>query len=140
MKRFVFVTDELWTDAKFLRLSTDARLLFMWSWMPPHSNACGLYKCSLRDLEVALGSSPSDDTQGRSGRVEAALDELAGAGMLLFDHENEVLWVVNRVKYAARTAKAVAWMQKELRRVPASPLVDEFISRYARMLSIEGKK
>jgi hypothetical protein len=139
VKRFVVVTEDLWTDAKFLKLSTDARCIFMWSWMPPHSNVCGLYRCSLRDLERALGPSLADESIGRRGRVEHALDELSSAHMLHFDSHNEVLWVVNRVKHAARTPKSVAYMQKELRAIPDSPLVDRFLTRWGSFLGLLGK-
>jgi hypothetical protein len=139
-KRYVTVTEDLWTDAKFLKLSSEARLLFIWSWMPPHANVCGIYKCSLRDLERALGASVVNGSQGLRERVERALDELRSLNMLHFDGENEVLWVVNKVKYVAKTAKTAAFMQKELRRVPDSPLVEQFVRKWGRMLNVEGVK
>ncbi len=139
-KRFVFVTEDLWTDKKFLDLSTDARLLFMWAWMPPQASVCGLYAVAPSTLGSALGASQTDASRGRIGRVRDALGELESKGMVLYDWATNVIWVVNRVKYAARPPAAVNYMQREIRRVPDSPLVDDFISLYGPLLQIEGKK
>jgi len=74
---------------------------------------------------------------GRLGRVQEALSELEYAGMLRYDWAAHVLWVVNRVRYAANSPKAINYMQREVRRVHNSPLVDEFLSRYGEVLQID---
>jgi len=142
-RRFVFVHEDLWTDEKFLSLSTDARLLFMWSWMPPHAAVCGLYKATAEDIIRALGPSRmlkgDDDVQERLLRASLALRELHMAGMVEYDKANEVIWVVNRVKHAPHTPKAINYMQGEVFLCPDSPLVDRFISRWGRLLQINGR-
>lgn len=123
----------LWSDRKFRALGPDAKLLFIWSWSPPHSAACGLYRASWKDLEDAIdgpGEECLDD------RVALALEQLGEAGMVKYDPDREVLWVVNRVKYAPTTERAFGLMRRELRACPESPLVDEFVDRWGELLGV----
>lgn len=146
--RFVVVSEKLWTDAKFLALTPDSRLLFLWSWMPPHATVCGLYRASYKDLCAAIeptirgpqgGVIPPHRREDVRDRLGEALDELGAAAMLRYDGVNDVIWVVNRVRYAARTPKAVAYMQRELQWVPESPLLDLFLAKWGRTLSLEDR-
>lgn len=137
IRSWVKVTGKLWTDAKFLSLSTDARLLFIWSWMPPHASICGLYGASIKQLSRALGASEYVPSSESAGRVRRALGELRERQMLLYDDENEVVWAVNRVKHAPSTPQTVAIMQQEVLACPESPLVDVFIERYGRQLGLD---
>lgn len=134
--RFVIVRENLWTDSKFLALGNDARLLFMWSWMPPHANLSGLYRSSLPHLESAIGESSAPSQFGAGERLQYALDELRRERMLLFDFDHELVWVVNKVKYAATSPKAIALMQREFRAAPASPLADLFVARWGKHLRL----
>lgn len=135
-QRFVFVREDLWTDEKFLTLSTEARLLFMWSWMPPQSNVSGLYKASLADLEYALGSPVDGAQEGSSGRLERALDELFGRRMLAYDPHHELLWVANRVKHAPKSDKALDLMRREVRAAPDCALREAFLARWGTTLGL----
>jgi hypothetical protein len=143
-KRFVFVHEDLWTDQKFLSLSTDARVLFMWSWMPPHAAVCGLYKATAEDVIGALGPARQlggdDSIEERLMRASLALRELHKAGMVEYDKTNSVIWVVNRVKHAPQTPRAINYMQGEVYECPESPLVDRFLSRWGRLLNIRGRE
>lgn len=136
IRSWVKVTGKLWTDTKFLDLSTDARLLFIWSWMPPHASVCGLYGASMKQLSRALGLSEHVASGEQIGRVLSALGELRERGMVLYDDENEVLWCVNRVKHAPQTPATVELMQQEVLACPESPLVDAFIARYGSLLGL----
>lgn len=134
--RYVIVKESLWTDAKFASLATDARLLFMWSWMPPHSTVCGLYGCSWKQLERALGYSQIVDDSRLGERVGIALAQLESMGMLRYDTDNEVLWAVNRVKHAPTSEATIRLMQREVQRCPTSPLVDEFVQMHGPALNL----
>ena len=106
----------------------------MWSWQPPQCNVCGFYEAPLSDLERALGPSGDDAQFGRRGRVERALRELGALGMVGYDFDNEVLWVANKVKYAARTKNSLNHMRKEVKHLPDSPLQALFHERWGREL------
>lgn len=135
-QRFSILKEELWTDRKFLALSTDARLLFIWAWSPPHSAACGLYRASWKQLKRGLGAQEAGERRTIDTRLEDALQELDARGMVRYDREEEVLWVVNRVKHAATSRRAATLMAAEVRSAPDSPLVDEFLVRYGKQLGL----
>lgn len=107
--------------------------MFFWSWTNPQSAICGLYVATTTDLRIAL----RDEPPATWHRVENALTELAQKPMVKYDRENEVIWVVNRVKHANRSPKVARAMQKEVGRVPDSPLLTEFVQRYGSQLGIE---
>jgi hypothetical protein len=125
MTGWVKVDDKLWTDEKFLGLSADAKVLFIWSWQPPHSAVCGLFNVDLEEMCEALAPDAT------IVRVQAALEELMRAGMIVYDPEPGVLWVVNRVKYAPKSPKAIKLMKNELAQVKPSFLVEKFMERHA---------
>jgi hypothetical protein len=127
---------EAWTDSKFMSLSTDARLLFLWAWTNDRAAICGLYECSPKQMKRGLGHQASEYSQDE--RVEFALKELHDAGMVRYDDDNDVLWVVNRVKHANVSARAAKAMQREVRSCPDSPLVMAFLKKYGAELGFAG--
>jgi hypothetical protein len=130
---------EAWTDSKFMSLSTEARLLFLWAWTNDKAAICGLYECTVKQMIRGLGHGvaefPEEDDQER---VAMALRELHDAGMVRYDEDNEVLWVINRVKYANVSARAARHMQREVRSCPDSPLVMAFLKKYGAELGFAG--
>lgn len=135
---FAQVMTSLWRDPDFLALDADARLLFLWSWTHDRAGVSGLYRASVLALMGALVRDPhTDDTV--EDRVRDALAQLlAPKPMLLFDNDHEVLWVVNRARYANRSPRAAQLMRDEYERVPDCPLRDEFARRYWRALNLGG--
>ena len=126
-QRFAMLHAQTWADEKFLALSDDARLLFVWSLSQPDASVCGLYTCTTREMAAAFQENPTHPlTQGQ--RVQLALRELAEAGMVQYDPEWQHLWVVNRVKYQATSStrnynpKAIRLMRTEVNNMPDCPL------------------
>lgn len=129
MGRFTLLENSTYTDPAFVPLSTEARLLFIWSFTNLNAAICGLYRCSEREMRRALG---------RSGerRISSALEELAAKPLVRYDADNEVIWVVNRARHANRSPKVARAMQKEIEACPPSPLVPEFVAMYGSMLNV----
>ncbi len=125
-----------WNDQAFIELSTDARLLFIWSFTSPPSALCGLYYVSPRQLERALEERPGASSDPLRARVRDALLELARKPMVLYDDDAEVLWVVNRARYANRSPKVRVLLAREVRECPPSPLRDRFLEVYAQALDL----
>lgn len=128
-------------DDHFLHLGDDARLLFLWLMIDADSAVCGLYSISEKRMAKAF-------RDGSTERVTKALDELAAVkpagyrepkSMVLYDPDNEVVWVVNRATYANRSPKMAVKMQKEVAACPPSPLVEQFVRAHGRMLSLRTK-
>jgi hypothetical protein len=132
MGRFAMVECATWDDPQFQSLGTDARLLFLWSWTNPRAAICGLYHASERMLRRAISDQPLAEVE----RTWAALEELAAKPLLKYDAEAEVVFVVNRAKYANRSPKVAQRMQTEVEACPSSPLVGEFVNRYGEMLKL----
>lgn len=105
----------------------------MWSWTNPGSAICGLYAASIMDMRLGLCENPLATER----RVLRAVEELGQKPIVEYDRENEVIWVVNRVRYANRSPKVARAMQKEVERVPSSPLVARFAAMYGPQLGIE---
>jgi hypothetical protein len=132
----------VWEDDAFRALSSDARLIFLWSWTNPAATICGLYRASWRQLAAALGELRGGPGGGASAqdadlvaRVEPALAQLAAKPLLLYDETNEVVWAVNRARHANRSPKVAVAMQREFDRCPASPLKTKFKRRYSGLLT-----
>lgn len=105
----------------------------MWTWTNPRSTICGLYQVSMWEMRLGLRENPP----ATEARVLKAIEELGAKPLVKFDAEHEVIWVVNRVRYANRSPKVARAMQKEVERAPTSPLVREFVEMYGGQLGIE---
>ncbi len=127
--------------------SADARLLFLWSFTNGQATICGLYGVSLRRMTQAFVRPTADRAEKDAAidRVEAALAVLGEVGaekkpLVVYDYDNEVLWVVNRARHANRGVKTNAAMRNEYERCPTSPLKDEFAARYGDELDLRTKE
>ena len=133
---FAMVERGFWSDETVGGLSTDARLLFLWSWTNPRATIAGLYPVGQGPMRAALDR----PDEARGARVRDALAELDAAGLVRYDDENEVLWVVNRARYANRSPATVKGMEREWRECPPSPLRDAFKRKYGRVLELGRKR
>jgi len=134
--RWLKLEDGTWGDTRFASLGTDARLLFIWALTPPNA-AIGLFSATEAQLGLALGASPLDATLGRKRRVWDALDELRDRDMVKYDAEQGVVFVIRRMEHQRVTQQNIGLFRAEVKRVPPSPLVDEFLYLYGSRLSYE---
>lgn len=125
MGEYTQVFKVLWDDPAFRALNADARLIFLYAWTSDRASIGGLHVASPRDLWRAV----SDDLPTAS-RWERALDQLQAKPLLLYDDDAEVVWVVNRAKYANVSPRTQRAIQREYRRCPDSPLKTRFARRY----------
>lgn len=131
------VMTKMWRDRDFMALSTDARLLFIWSWTNDAAGVSGLYRASVLDLMHALGPLDHHAEDATLARVQAALAQLlVPKPLLMYDADHEVIFVVSRARYANRSPRAALLMRDEYERVPACPLRDEFSRRYWQELGL----
>lgn len=132
--KFWALREALWTDRKFRKLNVDARLLFIWACSPPHSNACGYFRATTKDMERVLDA-PGEE--GIDDRLGLALEQLADAKMVLVDEDNSVVWAVNKAKYSASSKSAINLMRREFKAAPDSPLAKQFVRKHGSVLRIE---
>lgn len=114
--------NSLWSDPDFLALSSDARLVYIWTWTNPRCGMAGIYK--LAPSMAALETGLSQD------RVMAALDELGAAEFTFY--ENRVLWVRTRVKHLRQKTFPIAKsIRNDLLKIPDDhPLKARFLATY----------
>lgn len=122
----------------YRELSTDARLLYLWSWTHEGAALNGLYEISPRKLESALEHREAPDPALRQ-RVGGALGELARKPLVLYDDDMEVLWVVGRVDHVNLSPTTAVRMRREWERCPPSPLRHQFAQRYGAVLGLNGR-
>lgn len=140
---FAIVQRRVWSDKAVVALSTDARLLFVWSWTNERANIAGLYLVAPGAMALALGEQtdfgffegkrPADD------RVHLALDELAVKPLVAYDYDVGLLWVVSRAAHAARSDKAIRMIRQDYDAAPRSPLKDKFARRYGERLGLHTR-
>lgn len=127
---------QVWLRPSFKALSSDARLLYLWSWTNPNATMAGLYECSPRDLARALADcngNPGAELEARLGEAMAAL---AAKPLVLYDDEAWVIWVVGRVDHALRSPTQAKAMRREYEECPPSPLKGRFLSTYGELLEL----
>jgi hypothetical protein len=124
----------VWRKPSFLELSTDARLLYLWSWTNPAANLIGLYRAGVSELVAAVGPA-----NGRPGleRLEDALRELSRKPLLLYDDDAALLWVVGRVEHVLTSPKVRIAMRRQFAEVPPGILRDRFVALYGSLLDLE---
>jgi hypothetical protein len=115
--------NSIWNDPDFLALSSDARLVYIWTWTNPRCGMAGIYKLA--------PSQAAAETGLPEVRVRTALVELGEARFAFY--EGNVLWVRTRVKHLRQKTKQIAVaVANDLRRISDSnPLKAQFLATYA---------
>jgi hypothetical protein len=115
----------VWDDPAFRALDAAARLVFLYAWTSDRASIGGLHVASPRELMRAYTDDPNDDQP-----FWQSLDQLERKPLLLYDEPNEVVWVVNRAKYANVSPRSQRAIQREYQKVPDSPLKTRFARKY----------
>jgi hypothetical protein len=82
---------QVWHDQKFLTLSDDAKLLFLYIISSPHSNSIGLYRLPKKYIECDLG--------WRSERLAIPFGILLAERFIFYHDETQLVFVRNHLKY-----------------------------------------
>jgi len=120
MAKFRQLSTQLWMDDKFLSLSMEARLLFVWMFTHPESGSSGLFTLNRNVCETQTGIKNIDKT----------IKELEDIERVRCDYKHHLIWVVNQFKHASKSPKIVIGVFFEIQRLPVSFLIDEFVSKY----------
>lgn len=121
MSRNEDIDNAIWADPDFDALSTDAALLYLWSFTNPRCGMAGIYRVPERQL---LEGKLSPD------RLSAALKELS-ANRFCF-YEQGVLWVRSRARHLRTKGRPmIRSIELDLAKIPAdNPLLSMFLSEY----------
>ena len=122
MANFRQVKTQLWNDVKFLEISKDAKLLFIWTFTHPETNCSGL---TLFNADVCIRQT------GLSRVVmEKAMQELEEIALVEYDKKHNILWVMNQFKHAPKSPKIVEAVIKEILSLPNVATIDHFMRQY----------
>ena len=89
--RYQKIHAQIWHDEKFVGLSCDAKLLFLYLLTSPHSNSLGIY---VLPLQYAIA-----DIGWNEKRLQKPFRELLGIGFILYDERVKLLCIKNHLKH-----------------------------------------
>ena len=121
MANFRAVHTKLWTDREVEPLSKEAKLLFLYLLTNPHRSSSGLYPITRNRA--------AQDCSMTVEEVDSAFEELAGAGLTLYDDETSTVLVLNAVKYLQRTKPMRTSVVNDVTYIN-SPLAEELVNRH----------
>ncbi len=121
MANFRAVHTKLWTDREVEPLSKEAKLLFLYLLTNPHRTSSGLYPITRNRA--------AQDCSMTVEEVDSALEELARAGLTLYDDETSTVLVLNAVKYLQRTKPMRTSVVNDVTYIN-SPLAEELVNRH----------
>lgn len=97
MANFRSVHTKFWTDHKVESLSKEAKLLILYLMTNSHRTSSGLYPITRNRMALDCSMDVEE--------AERALEELAEAGLTLYDDETSTVLIINAVKYLSRQPK-----------------------------------
>lgn len=89
--RYQKIEVKIWNDEKFVTLTDDAKLLFLYLLTCPHSNALGVYVLKLGYI--------GEDLNWERGRGFEALSKLLQEGLIAYDKACSLVFVRNYLNY-----------------------------------------
>lgn len=81
----------IWRDERFLKLSNDTRLMFIYLITNNHCNNIGAYFLPINYIEFDLGWTKKKGLE--------TLQELIDRGFVMYDNTNFIVYIINFVKY-----------------------------------------
>ena len=112
---------QIWGDKKFKKLSSLAKLVFIYLFTNDRVTLSGIYE---PDLEVAKLLLRLED-------FNKFFEEVINSTNVKWDAEKEVIWIINRFKYIpTRSSKVIVGVIDELNTIDHS-FKDEFIKKYS---------
>jgi len=122
MANYRQVSTQLWMDDKFLHISPQARLLFLWMFTNPDAGSSGLF---------LFNDDVCENETGLSGReLHHCLKELIKIERVLYDEKTNIIWVVNQFKHTPKSPKIIESTLKEVKSLPKSPVKEVFYKKY----------
>lgn len=116
------IDTHLWNDQEVRKLPPPAKLLFLYLITNPHSHVGGIYY--LPDVVIL------HETGLKPEALNTLWDTLSRVGLSRRDQENEVIWVVNMLRYQGNGAKIFRSVANQLRTLHNSSLIEDFLVKY----------
>lgn len=125
MLKYVPIYTGIWADKRFKSLSPQARLLFIFLFSNESVTLTGIYEVDIEVMEIRLKLTKT---------FVDVFDEVINSGMIKFDEEKNIVWVVNRFKFIPNlNIKTITGAIHELNKIKHK-FKDEFIVMYENIL------
>jgi hypothetical protein len=110
-----------WSDPKIRMLSFVERYLFLYYLTNHHAHLSGIY---FIPEEIAVYES------GLKEAFRKAFDSLVELFLIKFDHEKDIIWVVNMLRYQASSPNTFKSADTQLYKVHNTILINDFMDHY----------
>ncbi len=117
---------KIWSSPDFQALSSDGKLVFIYLFSNSHRNEAALYRITLKTI--------SNETDLDMDQVNNALFELVSGGLIKWDKDGNIIWVVNAIKYQKLSPNEVTGIKKSLASIEHE-YVNELLSYYEELFS-----
>ncbi|WP_213996428.1 hypothetical protein [Tepidanaerobacter syntrophicus] len=121
---------KIWSSPDFQELSSDAKLVFIYTFSNQHRTESGIYKITVKTISNETDISPED--------VKIAVDELCSKNLIRFDYDNNLIWVINALKYQKVNPNGMKAVIKDLNTIGNHEYVLSFLEYYAEVFSSFG--
>jgi hypothetical protein len=111
-----------WKDPKVKKLDKDEKLLFLYLITNSYAHVSGIYYLSTDVMATESGLSRN--------RVFQVLTTLSGLGLVRYDQNLEVVWVVNMLRYQGKGSKNDRAAAKQLASFHKCSLINDFLGHY----------
>lgn len=115
------VESDFW-QVQAKKLTKNERYLFLYLRTAPGAHLAGIYYCPILYM--------SHETSLTHKETSSALVGLEKKGMVYFDGATETVWVVGMLAIASKGAKVIAAVEKQLKSLNGSYLIQQFLEHY----------
>lgn len=112
---------KIWSSPDFQQLSPHAKLVFIYLFSNSHRNEAALYRITPKTI--------SNETDLTVAEVDNAMAELEGAGLVKYDRDAYIVWVVNAVKYQKLSPNELKAIDRNLQEI-FHPFTEDFRRYY----------
>lgn len=139
MRDYATITPTFWTGEtgrKIRLLGSEAQVVALYLMTCPSSNMIGLYYLPIILISHETGLSAEGSSK--------ALASLSEAGFCAYDHESEMVWVIEMAKHQIAEELSpkdnrVKWIRGELKKCAKTVLLHGFMERYRECFHLENQ-
>ncbi len=127
------IETQMWGDERFLALTPDAKLVFVYAITCDQSDWSGIFRMSVALAEESIGIT--------KGRIKSALEELSRSEIIQWDESVSVIWVTNMWRKQLRrtpTDKHMKGVMAHLAMLANTPLKQAFCQHYQSLGFLDG--
>jgi len=112
---------KIWSSPDFQRLDSESKFIFIYLFSNAHRNEAALYRITPKTI--------SNETDLSVDIVISSLSRLSDDNLIKWDQENNIVWVVNAIKYQKLSPNEVTGIKKNLANIEHQ-FVDELLTYY----------